>query len=1150
MRSQPSQRRALAISVALLVGACTGPTTPTAAPTDRTATEMPAPTSTAVGAVAPAAPARTSLAASITDATAKLGWPDQRANPAVQRTVPVADKIAVRAAGQDRWEVIGSAGAISGLVRQRKPRVRVLATEWRSDTCVEVRPDGSFSAVIDAGPGSTLIIVSVDEGECSGFTTNATGALVLRTPEGVSPGTTMAFAASGGFEASRWVARGELLGSAPRIRFDLRAGGPARCLSPRLHVHRLFDQDGEYVTSINSNVYGPVLTPTGLPIETGRGPDGFWSRFSPAGARCLADGMDLSLAGWSAGLEPGWYRPRIALYDPVTGHLATDRDRPDPASESFSGSTEVGYLPLVRIGEAKPPKLPASFLNEEPSWGSAGIRGVQAKEDLARFALASRRAAQGPFIASKRDPLTGALRSYLLEPFLPTLSHTGFGNTYQRTPLLAFDPERPGSISLTMRGPDGTERALAKDAPVRRAFLAGGTNSATVPLSFAGPNRTYGLLTDIPDLDVRFAAYGLHTLSLAGTLRTVWGQEIVLRGTYEIWVAEPLQLTIGTFQGTPLEVGQQYSPVVSVRPGVPADVTIHVDHFVDGDADKKRTHRVSGRANAYGYFVARDRWTPEAHGEYIARVEARYLDPIDKVLWMATRTGASIVATPDSPLIGHGQRNARLADIKGDGSQRTWFFNRSLDPACGEATCESAGRTEARSVENYPYHRGDVAWIADVAPITPRITLEDPSGALSAAGFAFRPRDDQISVVLPDGGNRPRDIDRWMYWYSSALRPDDVSIFHAVSDGSGPDHQQWYGNDSYNCQIGLTCLYIWDDFFQTREDRNGDEEGDIKVFFGGMVVKAGAVRHFVPYASMGVIIPEALRDGEKFRFRDEKGQRICPPFQGAAGGLATCGPLLTIGGLPFDLFVTPTGTRPGSILQVGDRFVFSGLAWPTLDVAYEVTVRDPAGRERSFRGRASRVGYIDGKDAEFEVSEPGIHTVRVSLVQDRPVPSTGLAPTPALVADGRTVQKEHSYERALSAILGSADSTYEFYVGEPAGSATVATGVELRAASGGRGFSVPKAVTLGVDLGASGDEAHYILTIPGLVVRSGVWEAGERMEIRLDEQVLYRHGYTNVILGADSLDLSVIAKVGGKWIVKSFNLRGLTPFGGAPITFR
>ena len=106
----------------------------------------------------------------------------------------------------------------------------------------------------------------------------------------------------------------------------------------------------------------------------------------------------------------------------------------------------------------------------------------------------------------------------------------------------------------------------------------------------------------------------MHTVSLAGTLLTLWGQELLVQGTYDIWVAEPLDLSLGTFEGTPLEVGDEWSPVVVIEPGLPADVTISVEHYVDGDSTKKQSFRTSGKANRFGYFVAAETWTPERHG--------------------------------------------------------------------------------------------------------------------------------------------------------------------------------------------------------------------------------------------------------------------------------------------------------------------------------------------------------------------------------------------------------------------------------------------------------------------------------------------------------------------------------------------------------
>lgn len=319
-------RRATALAVAV-VSACTSAPQPEARPDAPPAVSAPTP----AGASAPPAARASleterSLAASITDATERLQWPSERGEPHVQHTVPLVQHVTLRPAGTDRWEVVGAAGAIPNEVWRRERRhVRVMATEWRSEACVESRQDGSFGpAAVEAGPGMTIYVMPVGQENCTGSATGD-GALVLRTPEGVEPGPTMAFAASGAFEGRRWIARGELLGAAPRMTFTV-PEPLSRCLAPVIHVHRLFDGDGEFVTGVNSAVHGPVLTPTGLSIETGQGPWGYWARFgSPAGP-CLRDGARLSLAGWTSGLLSGWYRPRVALYE-RGGTLAEEQGR-------------------------------------------------------------------------------------------------------------------------------------------------------------------------------------------------------------------------------------------------------------------------------------------------------------------------------------------------------------------------------------------------------------------------------------------------------------------------------------------------------------------------------------------------------------------------------------------------------------------------------------------------------------------------------------------------------------------------------------------------------------------------------------------------------------------------------------------------------
>jgi len=687
---------------------------------------------------------------------------------------------------------------------------------------------------------------------------------------------------------------------------------------------RLFDADGQYTSQPNLNVHGPVLIPTGLPIETRA--SGHWAATrlmvvgNPQNGSCLDDGARYEIGDWTVGLEPGWYLPQLAVYEIHPDQEYSGFFPSSSHNGGIEGNSGIGFLPMVKLGDAETPRIPVTLLNDTPSWGSGGIRGIVAREDEGRFALGSRRAAQGPFVASTREPLSGRHIRYILEPYLPTLGYSGFTYAGPQITFLPLDQSDLGSLSVTLTFPDGDSVNLANDAPIIQTFVAGSSQTSyPVPLSFAGPGRTYALTTGLDSLELDFDQYGLHTVSLTGTLRTLRGQQLIMSGTYDIWVAEPLDLSLGTFEGTPLEVGDEWSPVVVVEPGVPAEVEVIINHYVDGDSTKKQSFRTSGRANRFGYFVADETWKPEAHGEYIVRVIATYTDPTDGTMWMGTRTGASTVATPDTPLIAHGERTSSLASSIGLDTMHTWFVARAINPE------------EPSSADNYPFFRGDVLWLEDADPIGPSVTLEDPKGILDiiapqvANNYTYGlgpnrlefPDMKKLSIhtTVGEGGHhRPDAVDSWAYWYTSSIRPD-VSVQHTVHSGKGSNHSHWYGSDTYNCQIGLACYGAWGDELGGRE---GDEEGDIKLFFGGAVVKGAQAQHFVPYASMAVIINE----GE----RAPIGNRLCPPYQGAAGGLATCGPILTIQGREVDLFVTPTGTRPGSVLEIGDTFVFSGQA--------------------------------------------------------------------------------------------------------------------------------------------------------------------------------------------------------------------------------
>jgi hypothetical protein len=1110
-------------------------------------------------AVGPPEPA--SLASGITAFHDLFLRPEEQIND--RDAVPLADLITISVPdGSGMVSVSGAPGAVP-LGQPDRPwgAVAVIAVEWGNQDCVDRQRDGSFDAEVEAPTGSTIYVLPIGRQHCVGQGIQTGPAAVLRVPgPSPAPGAFSTLGRVGNEEPTRWSASGTLTGPSRSVEFTL-DGDSGGCLVPRVDLYRLFNGEGHYVTQVNVNVHGPALTPTGLPIESDDISDSYDSIGFPDVTGCLSSGQTFTPTDLPASLEPGWYLPRIvfAQRGPDGQPQFDDPGVNTPQSEGvdFEGNTGYGYLPMLSVGTDSTPRLPATLFSEAPSWGSAGIRGVVADEDAGRFALGSRRSAQTVFIASPTDPLSGQNVHYTLEPYLPTVGYTGFAAPLPE-PLFTLDVDSPGSISIDLTTPDGETTNLATDAAVNMFVAAAWYAGYPVMLPFSGPAHTVGLTTGLDSLDLDFDQFGRHTVRLTGILLSARGDDFILESSYDFWVAEPLDLSLGTFEGTPLEVGDGWNPVVTVEPGVPADITIEVTHYVDGDPDKLESHVLSGTANQFGYFASDQIWTPEEHGEYIVEVTASHVDPVDGTLWMGARTSASIVATPDTPVVTHAERNSDLARGAGDMTLRTWFFNRTVDPACGEAACDEIVAPGARGV-GYPFFSGDVVWVADMTPLTPAVTIDAPTDLLADIAPQLRPTnycfehdcvesDDSIRLYSETTSGsrlhlRPGEVGSWAYWYSTSIRPD-VSVFSAVGEGRGGIHNTWYGHDSYACQIGLTCR---DFFFHPQDggrggsDTMGDEEGDVKLLFGGAVLKSGDQAHFAPYASMAVIVKEAERnDSGGFTLRDEKGNRICPPYQGAAGGLGTCGPLLTHRGREVDLFITPTGTRPGSVLEPGDRFVYSGQAWPTLDIAVDVTVTTPGGTIHEFSNRANVVGYVDPTGMSFIVEDPGVYEVHVSATQDRVVPSTGLAPDPAIVADGRTTMNVYDYQDPLSAILGSNDSTYRFYVVDSHAVPPIHSRTSLA-----RGYSSDyvEGITFNYELPNGVKEAYYSLTTPGLLVHQET-VSGDTVNIALGQQYLYDLGFTEIILGADTLQLSIAYETTDGWEAQILNQRGFSPLGG------
>ena len=57
------------------------------------------------------------------------------------------------------------------------------------------------------------------------------------------------------------------------------------------------------------------------------------------------------------------------------------------------------------------------------------------------------------------------------------------------------------------------------------------------------------------------------------------------------------------------------------------------------------------------------------------------------------------------------------------------------------------------------------------------------------------------------------------------------------------------------------------------------------------------------------------------------------------------------------------------------------------------------------------------------------------------------------------------------------------------------------------------------------------------------------MRVDLSVDQLQRDGFTNVVLGASDLTITLIGQANGATFARSINLRGMTPLGGPPAKF-
>jgi len=926
---------------------------------------------------------------------------------------PDPRRITIRPDADGMATITGSPGA----ARDKRSRlVRAVNLMTTDQGVAIVRTDGSFRVKLMAPPGSSVQISTALADELPepvrrqfelGRTLHLDGPLrhvreILDGNRTTSPGLILPVRVPGGKKGTTgFVSRlgreawafgtAELRrsrfkpGQAGEVRVALTMRFPSAEVARRAVRHRptidpilspLFDARGRHRAG-GRLLATHVLTPTGLPIESHAD---MAVHHDDRGRRHLAPG------GPGIGLpyEPvdrgGWQlRGRVAT---ITQRLRFEIPRRVPAgvyalrAVIWPGAGEVllegapegeACLGRVTIGQPARPRLACMLLG---SAGTGGSRGAIAREDRGDYNVSPHNVFLPEKLVIPRDNVrTGKPHWYPLDPYLPLVALTDRpGEMRIWPPRIRFDCA--GSrLTVTVSRPDGRTDRLGP------APLVAGQND----LSSAGPDRivfdrlvapwgrAYGnpSLADIYHLSggeafmYTFKQYGHHVIALSGHVKDLTGTPHVIRGTYDVYVARPVDINVFPEPGTPLQPGRAIRPQVRVLPAMGADVEIVFRQLPGSVASKAVVRRITGRANRWGIFVPPATTKPvifDEPGEYVCDVTAKYVDARG-VWWMACRRGASVVATPNSKVIVHGERGNRAPTQRW---RARWFIARESRFITGTPPgAHDMGHT------CYPYEPGDVAWLGHRDPdsLFPNVTLEDPTGVIAdliegrwpdvrqGAGRAglypdwLKPEDRRAIGELPlvcssmsglSPSMAPQRVDQWGYFYTTSWRPG-VSVRSHVGEDMVPA-SYWFFDDPYGYQFGV--------------GPHGDLPGDFKMNYAGTVFRdsSSTVKHYGAYASMVVLI-----DADK----DPIGRRVLPPFDGLLPGSPRSGPLLTIGGKRYDVFLTFGAVSPGAVLTVGDRLSISGVVWPPVSGLVRGSVAGPSGRKIAFEIPSDAMGVFD-----------------------------------------------------------------------------------------------------------------------------------------------------------------------------------------------
>jgi len=209
---------------------------------------------------------------------------------------------------------------------------------------------------------------------------------------------------------------------------EVRIADLSRLALPQVTLSRFSDAQGRVVQASHTPT---LMTSTGLPIFSRGGYERHRTNLQRVKQSVHREGNRIQVqcryhlpiedCPW---LPTGHYFGRV-LWRPSQlwrhGSGPAPRQDENDVHAFLQGGTAQNVLPVFRIGNAKPPRIPWMLLANTLS---NGTRGAVAREQKGRYAFADKVVFHADkLIIAKEDSQTGKPITYRLEPFLPTIGY-------------------------------------------------------------------------------------------------------------------------------------------------------------------------------------------------------------------------------------------------------------------------------------------------------------------------------------------------------------------------------------------------------------------------------------------------------------------------------------------------------------------------------------------------------------------------------------------------------------------------------------------------------------------------------------------------------------------------------------------------------